>query len=396
MLHRYRHHATGEEGRIDLDAPVSRYIDSLPAAWQPVTIRQLLTHISGIPNIIDPATSEMIVGGTEDAWAKVQTLPMEFKPGERFSYNQTNYVLLGKIIDKLTGKPFSQFITEQQFDRVGMPVTAASGFNDTYGIIKGSVTLYSSDDGALQHNSLYHVPGFLRTGSGINSTATELARWLIALQQGKLFRSKNTLQTLWNPSVLNNGQKNGWALGWVLQNRPQHFAAGGYGGNRSAFFVYPQDDLAVVLLTNLSGCRPETFIDAVAAYYIPDMRVQNGFDLPAAIKALSAQLKRKGYVNAAAVADQFIKQDMAFRLTENDVNKWGYTFLDEGNYQVAIEIFQLNIHLYPTSGNVYDSLAETYMDMGNKELAIKNYQRSLEFNPKNDNAIVQLRKLTHR
>ena len=92
-----------EEGKIDLSAPVSRYLDGLPPEWQPVTIRQLLTHVSGLPNILrvlDPVTNGFGSGLNEEAaWAKVKSMPMAHPPRERFSYNQTNYALLGKIID---------------------------------------------------------------------------------------------------------------------------------------------------------------------------------------------------------------------------------------------------------------------------------------------------------
>lgn len=385
-----------EEGMIDLSAPVSKYLDSLPAVWQPVTIRQLLTHTSGIPNIVDPTTSEMIVKGIREAWTKVQTLPMEFQPGERFSYNQTNYLLLGKIIDKVTGKPFSQLIAGRQFNVIGMPLTARSGFEDTYGIVMGSASLYTNETDSLQHNFLYVVPPVLRTGSGISSTAVELAHWIIGLQKGELFKSKNTLRTLWKPSVLNNGKLNGWALGWVVRNRADHFAVGGYGGNRSAFFVYPQDDLAVIILTNMAGCQPETFIDQLAGYYIPDMLVSNGFGLSPAIKPLHEQLLKKGFNQAIAITAELMKRDTSFHLSQNDLNKWGYAFLEEGKIKEALEIFKLNVSLYPEGGNTYDSLAETYMAIGNKDLAIKNYERAFELNPKNTNAVDQLRKLRQK
>src|SRR5687767_8250129 len=101
-----------EDGKIDLSAPVSRYLDGLPAAWQPITIRQLLTHVSGLPNILralDTSTYGLGNGATEETiWTKTKALPVESGPGERFSYNQTNYALLGKIIDKFAGKPFAQ------------------------------------------------------------------------------------------------------------------------------------------------------------------------------------------------------------------------------------------------------------------------------------------------
>jgi len=77
-------------------------------------VEQLATHASGLPNIVNNTNVRLIVDGDpEAAWAKVQTLPVQFSPGERFSYNQTNYLLLGKIIDKLSGERFAQFIKDR-------------------------------------------------------------------------------------------------------------------------------------------------------------------------------------------------------------------------------------------------------------------------------------------
>jgi CubicO group peptidase (beta-lactamase class C family) len=120
-----------EYGQLQLAAPVSRYLNGLPVPWRQVTIRQLATHISGLPNVVDNDTGERITGvqiasaresDVDAAWSKVQTLPIEFSPGEKYSYNETNYILLGKVIDKLSGQPFTQFIKEHQLDQSGCQV----------------------------------------------------------------------------------------------------------------------------------------------------------------------------------------------------------------------------------------------------------------------------------
>ena len=102
-----------EEGKVELSAPISRYVDGLPIAWQPITIKQLLTHISGLPDINNvfnsPTQGLGELGNEATAWEKVKSMPMQFTTGEQFSYNQTNYVLLGKIIDKF---PFPTLIRE--------------------------------------------------------------------------------------------------------------------------------------------------------------------------------------------------------------------------------------------------------------------------------------------
>jgi CubicO group peptidase (beta-lactamase class C family) len=273
-------------GTLDLDAPISQYLDSLPPAWRSIPIRRLATNESGLPNIMNNNTGTLIADGEDAAWAKVRTLPMEFPPGERFSYSQTNYGLLGRVIDKLTGTSFREFITRRQFRVVGMPRTAQAGFGDSHDVIPGSArgyTFFRATKGGVFRttdtlgNVFEEFPPSLRTAAGLSSTAEELAHWIIALQSGLLLRDSGSLKTLWTPGRLTNGKTegfsrllNGYALGWEVAARPRHRAFTAIGGGRSALFVYPDDDLAVVVLTNLQGSSPESFIDTLAGYFFGD------------------------------------------------------------------------------------------------------------------------------
>lgn len=386
-----------EHGKLDLSAPVSRYLDELPAAWQPVTIRQLLTHVSGLPNILralDPVTYGFESGANEETvWAKTKLAPMEFTPGERFSYNQTNYALLGKIIDKLSGKPFAQVFRERQFEAAAMSHTS---FGDSRDITANKVRTYTrvnqSNGQKLPAEKLVHdyaeFPPFRRTASGMNSTAEDLARWIITLQQGKLLRTKSSLKTLWTAGTFNDGSPTQWALGWMTKPRPQHGAIVATGGGRTAIFVYPEDDLAVIVLTNLAGSFPEEFVDELAGFYNPEISASDP------VTALRTELRQRGYEHAIEVFNELKRKNPAFQPLERDLNDWAYRMLNGGGKpKEALEIFKLNVHLYPTSSNVYDSVAEAYAANGQRELAIQNYKRSLELDPKNTNAVRQLKKL---
>jgi CubicO group peptidase (beta-lactamase class C family) len=386
-----------EEGKIDISAPVSRYLDGLPAMWQPITIKQLLTHVSGLPDILDfstGGTGRLLGDGSEEsAFAAVQKLPMDFPTGEQYRYNQTNYVLLGKIIDKMSGKPFAEFIRARQFVPAGMTQTA---FGDSRDVVAGraqSYRYYKAAEGKdIIGNAWDDFPQFLRTAGGINSTAEDIARWIIALRSGKLLK-KEGLETLWTRGTFNDGSRTPWALGWPGVIRPEHRAFAGIGGRRSAFYAYPDDDLAVVILTNLSGADPENFIDEVAGHFIPSLLEANGGGLAPALKLLRAALVKRGFENAVTVAAELKAKDAKFALSEGDLNAWGYKLAEDGKLTEAIEILKLNASLYPESANVYDSLAEVYETAGNKAEAIRNYKRSLELDPKNTNAVEHLKKL---
>jgi len=397
-----------EEGKLKITDPISIYLDSLPVAWQKITLQQVLTHTSGLPDILDE--DEMVLGhGSEKlALQKVKALPMEFNTGDKFSYNQTGYVLLGQIINKLSGMHFTKFIEERQFKVAGMPLTR---FGDSYDVVPNTAGAYRMTkmvDGQFTMNNTpgtayIQFPLFFRTAAGILSTAGDMANWIIALKEGKLLKDKASIETMWKPAILNNGKiggfnglTNGYALGWPTVTRDDHPAVGPVGGGRSALFVYLKDDLSIVVLTNLMGGNPDRFIDEIAGYYIHDMHEANGFGLAPNLKKLRAQLLKKGFDNAVSIASNLKKQNASFQLEENSLNAWGYQLLNQKKTSEALNIFKLNTILYPGSANAYDSYAEVLEIAGNKADALTNYKKSIRLNPNNKNAAEQIKKLASK
>jgi CubicO group peptidase (beta-lactamase class C family) len=126
---------------------------------------------------------------------------------------------------------------------------------------------------------------------------------------------------------------------------------------------------------------------------VPDLRAIAGFGLPPAIKAVHAELLKRGFGHALEVVEEAKKRDAEFGLPEEEVNVWGYRLLDAGQVKEAVEVFRLNVSLHPQSANAYDSLAEAYEAAGDKASAVKNFKRSLELNPKNNNAAEHLKRL---
>ncbi|MGH8105026.1 MAG: serine hydrolase domain-containing protein [Arenimonas sp.] len=261
-----------EAGLVDLDAPVSRYLDGLPQAWQSVRVRQLLAHTSGLPDILDQ--QGLIGGGSEqDAWKAVKLLPMDAPVGERFAYNQTNYALLAQIIAKQTRMPYEKYIAEHQFTVADM---RSSTFGDSYDLLANATTMYSyfprktdakGDDERLSH-WFYDVPHGLWAGGGIRTTADEVARWIIELSSGRLISMAN-VRNMWTPEKLNSGADGNWAAGWPVLETSLHRQVAGMGGARAAFIVYPDDRLAIIVFTNLVGSNPQNFIPKIAAFYMP-------------------------------------------------------------------------------------------------------------------------------
>lgn len=276
-----------QAGKLDLDATLPTYLKGLPESWHPITVRQLFTHMSGLPEIADD--NVRLIDGAEPAaaWAKVQTLPLKNTPGVRFDYTQTNYVALGKIIETITGESYSDFVRDRQFKAVGMK---RAGFIDPANPAPDAALLYThltlKIDGmktvGVERSKTPFVRQepwleLVRPAGGIQVTATDLASWTIALQKLKLV-DKASLAELWKPQPQQDGTYrafnstvNGYGLGWPSARRAAHPAITPVGGARAAVFIYPNDDLTVVVLTNLMGASPEKFVDKIASAYIPDL-----------------------------------------------------------------------------------------------------------------------------
>ena len=395
-----------EAGKLKVSDKLSQHLDSLPDSWKEITLSQVLAHTSGLPDIMDE--DEQIYGYGDEAMAlkKVMSLPMVSLPGERWSYNQTGYVLLGKIITKLSGMHFTRFIEEKQFKPAGMVNTR---FGDSYDVIPnyaGAYTLTRQVGNKFIRNntpgvSYIQFPVFFRTAAGILSTATDMGNWLIALKGSKLLKESSSFDSMWEPVKLNNGQirgfnqlTNGYALGWPTVSRSSHPALAPVGGGRSALFVYGKDDLSIVVLTNLMGANPDQFIDEIAGFYYPDMKEANGFGLSEGIKKLRQGLLSKGFDKTDQVLTDIKKDDPAFQLKENELNGWAYKLLSQKKLTESAAIFKLNIKLYPQSANAYDSLGEIMEVMGNNSAALINYKRSLELDPQNKNAEERIKVLS--
>lgn len=386
-----------EEGKLNLSDPVSKYLDIFPASWDhSVTIKHLLTHTSGLPDmlkILDQSTGSVgSLKNEEGVWEKLKGLPMDFKPGDRFSYNQTNAYLLGKLIDKFSGKPFAEYFFDYQFKPSGMKSTV---FGDSRDVIRSFSPTYfwrKNIDGKVLENPIlinnyYEFPYFRRTAAGLNSTAEDMASWVVALQNEKLL-NRSSLEVMWSPSVFNNGKTTPWSLGWGMNKfRKEHRAVGMSGGGRAAFLLYPEDNLSVIVLTNLSGSYPEDFLEEIAGIYNPEIVKADP------ITNLRVELRKIGFENAVPFSKKEMKKNPLFVPNEFEINEWAYRLMSKEQNAQALEFFKLNVYLFPESWNAYDSYGEILLKSGDKAKAVEMYKKSIVLNPENQNGKAILKRL---
>ena len=383
-----------EAGRLDLSAPVDRYLADLPEAWRAVTIRQLLSHTSGLPDLLRAPTVETDAAA---AWAWVLAQDIRFPPGERFNYCQTNYTLIQRVVNQLEGRAPDAPLAEEQLAIAGM---ADTRYGDAYSVIANRAPTYrwtlggpmiagyraasATSPGVMTAVSERFLP-FRRASSGLNSSAGDLARWLIAIQDGKIL-SAASLETLWTPVAFNDGSKGQWGLGWQVLARGAHRSVGMTGGGRAAVSLYPEDGVGVVILTNLTGSYPEDMIDKIASIYAPDL------DL-AGVPALRIALEEAGYDQVMAAASAIERGHAGLIWPEAELNDWGYRLLSTGRPRDALQVFRLAADRYPDSGNAHDSLAQALLVNGDDSAAADHYARAVALDPANTSAARHLAEL---
>lgn len=370
-----------EQGKLDPNAAISVYLDDLPDSWRPITIRQLLSHMSGLPDYTANAAPKDDDAAFE--WAKKQ--PLHFPTGERYEYCQTNYALIQLAINKLNGRPAQTPLATAQFEAAGMTHTR---YGDSHDVILHRAESYGAEfskQPPVLHPRYEVFSPLHHSSSGINSTAEDMARWMIAVLNHR-FLTAPSLETMWTPTRFNNGKVGQWGLGWMIGTDSAHPSVGMTGGSRAAMRLYPKDGVGIVILTNLAGAGPEDLIDDIASFYIP------GFHFTG-VAALRAELQQHGFDKAPQIAQRLSKAPLSEQPNEDALNDWAYRLLATGRQKDALPVFELAAVLYPASSNAFDSLGDAYQRTGNRTRAIEAYEKVLALDPTNSNAVKQLEKL---
>lgn len=249
-----------EKGKLDLDAPIQKYVPSFPTKNFPITTNQLLAHLSGIRHY-KPGEGERTnrYESLTDALSIFKDDPLEHEPGTRFTYTTFGYTLLGAVIEGASGMTFSDYLREHVFKPAGMQHTYV---DDLYAIIPSRARgyapkVYGKFDGNLRNAALmdssYKIPG-----GGIISTAEDLARFAIAVQNGVLIKQE-TFDQMSKSQKTRDGRETACGYAWFIDGRQGREPDGSiwHGGVQPGFtsdlWILPKKRFALGILTNLEG-----------------------------------------------------------------------------------------------------------------------------------------------
>src|SRR2546430_3920138 len=387
-----------EQGKIKLDG---RLIDYLPDyrkdTGAKITIHNLLSHTSGIPSYTSLPGFFTNVSrnpfAVDDFIKKYASGDLEFEPGTKFVYSNSGYFLLGAIIEKVTGKPYEQVLKENIFDPLSMK---DSGYDHWETILSKRAIGYTQTPRGYETAPYLDMSVPYAAGS-LYSTVEDLYLWDQALYGEKILSAKSK-ELMFKPNLNNYGY--GFVMTKATLAPPtklvvpviQH--SGGINGVNTLIVAMTNHKRLIVLPDNPQegsdfekhGCGlMEVLYDQ--PYESPKRSIAETLMKTILQKDVAAAVKQYRELKAGSTASEYDFGEM-------ELNRLGYRLLQTKKVAEAIEIFKLNVEVYPQSSNVYDSLGEGYKVHGDRELAIANYKKSLELDPKTTNPTAKLAALT--
>jgi len=367
-----------EKGVVKLGDPVRLHLPEFPFG-DDITLLHLLTHTSGLPDWTGHPDFLSL-------WPRLrkihEMLPLIFgqklkrnNPGQVFEYNSSGFILLGAIMERISGKSFAEYIAEDILVPFGLNDTRVANIEQ---VVENRATGYvKTSTGAFRTNVYYLLP-FIAS-AGIQTTAGDMLKLDQALSGGRLLRPE-TQERMYTAF-----KDPGWGIVWRLaevEGQKVAWHGGETTGVSAMFRRYLRDRLTLVVLSNYHAAgRPLTKVVEPLLFGRP-------YELPRPTlgEFLFSHLKAKGVAETVKDFDNLLADNGYGLGSSDDLNSFGYELMDDGLYDLAVEILKQNWRLYPREANTHDSLGEAYLRRGDLSSARVHYQKALELDPKSSSA----------
>lgn len=252
-----------EAGKASLDDDVRKYVPEFPAKQWPVTLRQLLSHLSGVRSYRgneNESTAHYV--NVRDGLAMFSADPLDHQPGSKYLYSSYGFNLAGAAAEAIAAKPFRQLLAESVFEPAGM---ASTRDDDTFAIIPNRVRGYRRNkEGGVRNCALADTSNKV-PGGGLISTAADVVRFGRAVLNDVLLHPE-TRALMWTAQHTNDGKLTSYGLGWNITSfdgRPRFAHGGGQPGTSTYLSVLPDQRIVVGVLTNLEGAQPKELTDEI-------------------------------------------------------------------------------------------------------------------------------------
>jgi CubicO group peptidase (beta-lactamase class C family) len=283
-----------QDGRMGLDDKAAKYLDGAPESWSQITIRQLLTHTSGIPRDptdYHPYREQPITEVIQSGYA----LPLSFPPGEKWLYSNVGYYVLAEVISKVSGTPWDAFIAERIFGPAQMKSTHLGAAAE---IVPHRASGYQWTNNAVVNAENWIA---VRPSSAFLSNVLDLAKWDVFLESSGLLNDASR-KTMWSQATLNDKTPVDYGSGWYVDSflgRKRIHHDGQYPGFRSDYERFEDDKLSVIVLANSDQVNVAPIAMKIAGIYETKLSAPE-FALNADVEGGAAQAGQKVQIDVTA------------------------------------------------------------------------------------------------
>ena len=253
-----------EKGKLQVDDEITKFIPDYPTNGHKITIHHLLTHTSGIKDFTRVSGLNAIATQDLSPLELIEFFknePIDFLPGEKMNYTNSGYIILGYIIEKVTGQPYANFVEEQIFKKLGMN---SSRYGSHRSVIKNKAYGYHNKDGYVNRRQVSY--SFAYSAGGLMSTVNDMFTWQEAIKNNLLI-NKETTEKVFAKYVLNNGEPVNYGYGWHIKEK-NGIATREHGGHffgfKSMGVYLPSDDIYVIGLSNCDCNSPTKITREIA------------------------------------------------------------------------------------------------------------------------------------
>lgn len=368
-----------ERGMLNINDPVIKHLKDFPLG-EKITIFHLLSHTSGVGSYMrhpDYRSNRHGYKTINDLLPIIYAQKMEFTtPGKRFAYSNSGMVLLGAVIERVTGQSYTEYITKNIFKPIQMNNTAMR-FGDE--VVQNRATGYmKSISGKFQNN--YFLSSSPYPDGGILSTVGDMLKFDQALYNSSLINETSKKKMF-------KALKVTYGLAFQVENRQGNLVvghSGGMPGFSSYFSRYLKDKYTIIVLSNYD------MIARNIVHYIEDILYNKEYQLPRErlrFFIYNNKNKIEAFKKFEDIANYITKNKYSLRHPQR-LNMIAYEFVRENDIEFAIKLFKLNAHLFPNEANMYDSLGEAYEKNKQYDLALKNYEKAVELAKKHSHRLL--------
>lgn len=358
-----------EQGKLDLNDEIQKFIPEFPIQNKKITIENLLTHTSGIKNLTEIEGLEIKQNPytVKELIDLFKHKPLDFPTGDKYNYTNSGYILLGLIIEKISGKKYAEYISSNIFKKIGM---ANSFYDNSTIIIKNRAKGYDLDTTLKIVNTSFLNTTFPYAAGGLLMTVGDYFKWHQAIRSNKLIK-KETLQKALTPFKLNDGTFTKYGYGWAFEDLlgSKAIEHGGYiNGFTSKELYLPQEDILVVTFSNGSFVNINGLTDQAAAIVAakPQLNVINVSD-KIKKKYIGTYVFSKDNPSNLKIYEQ--KGKLFFKVSEEPL-AWEIHFIKENEF-ICYEAFHISQILIKNKKGEIDYLIIKNFDFETKVMRVK-------------------------